>query len=35
VVLEGRFGHGGHARPEQQLEHGEERRQGALGELIA
>ena len=34
-VLEGGLGHGGHARPQQQLEHAEEDGQGPHGELVA
>jgi hypothetical protein len=35
VVLEGSLGHGGHARAEQQVQHGEEDRVGAPGQLVA
>jgi hypothetical protein len=35
VVLEGRLGHGGDARAEQQVQHGEEHRVGAPGQLVA
>jgi hypothetical protein len=35
VILEGRLGHRGHARPEQQFQHREEDRQRAPGQLVA